>query len=143
VSGSLKIAFFMNHIKLVIIASRNLKRNSRRTLITVLVSSAGFVALAIVGGYMDFTFFGLQEMTICRGFSSTGGTGHIQIVRKEALTKEEQYPMEFGIADNDILQETINNSNKDVKATVPRIEFTGLISNGERSTSFLGMGGRL
>ncbi|TLU83438.1 MAG: ABC transporter permease [Chlorobium sp.] len=130
----------MNHIKLVIIASRNLKRNSRRTLITVLVSSAGFAALAIVGGYMDFTFFGLQEMTICRGFSSSGGTGHIQIVRKEALTKEEQYPMEFGIADNDILQETINNSNKDVKATVPRIEFTGLISNGERATSFLGMG---
>ncbi|NTV93583.1 MAG: ABC transporter permease, partial [Chlorobiaceae bacterium] len=129
----------MNSIKLASIALRNLFRNSRRTLITILVSSAGFAALAIVAGYMDFTFYGLKEMTICRGFTSSGGTGHIQIVKREALQKEERYPLEYGIADNEKIQALIA-SNKSIKATIPRIEFNGLISNGEKSISFLGMG---
>ncbi len=130
----------MNHFKLAVIAFRNLKRNSRRTIITVLVSSAGFAAIAIVGGYMEFTFFGLQEMTVCRGFTSSGGTGHIQIIRKDSVQKEEQYPLEYGIADYDKVQKSITGYDSNIKATIPRIEFTGLISNGEKSTSFLGMG---
>lgn len=129
----------MNSIKITKIAIRNLFRNGRRTLITILVSSSGFAALAIVAGYMDFTFYGLKEMTICSGFTSSGGTGHIQIFNSEALKKEEQYPLQFGISGNKIIQSTIETL-PEVSFTMPRIEFNGLISNGDKSISFIGLG---
>ena len=129
----------MTVIKIINIALKNLFRNSRRTLITVLVSVSGFAALAIIAGYMDFTFFGLREMTICKGFTASGGTGHLQVFRQDALQKEERYPLEYGIEGNEKLQSSIETV-KNVSFTMPRIEFNGLISNGEKSISFLGMG---
>ncbi|TLU87608.1 MAG: ABC transporter permease [Chlorobium sp.] len=129
----------MNSIKLASIALRNLFRNSRRTLITVLVSSAGFAALGIVAGYMDFTFYGLKELTISRGFSAGGGTGHLQIFDQNLLKREEEYPMQYGISNNKSIQTKIE-SIPDVSFSMPRIEFNGLISNGDKSISFLGLG---
>ncbi|MCG8344658.1 MAG: FtsX-like permease family protein [Chlorobiales bacterium] len=129
----------MNIIKLAHLSLRNLFRNGRRTLITVLVSAAGFAALAILAGYMDFSFYGLRELTICKGFTAGGGTGHVQVFNRESLTKEELYPMQFGIEDNEKIRSDIE-SIDNVSFTMPRIEFNGLISNGDKSISFLGLG---
>jgi len=129
----------MNIVKLADISCRNLFRNSRRTLITVLVSAAGFAALAIVAGYMEFTFYALREMTVCRGFTASSGTGHIQIFNSESLKKEEHYPLQYGIAYGDTVQAAIETVD-DVSFTMPRIEFNGLVSNGDKSVSFLGLG---
>ena len=129
----------MNSITLAKMALRNLARNSRRTLITVLVSSAGFAALVIVAGYIDFTFYGLQELTVSQGFAASGGTGHIQVFNQNLLTKEERGPMQYGIEDYQMIQHKIE-SIPDVSFTMPRIEFNGLISNGEKSISFIGLG---
>ncbi|MCG8344600.1 MAG: FtsX-like permease family protein [Chlorobiales bacterium] len=129
----------MNIIKLAHLSLRNLFRNGRRTLITVLVSAAGFAALAILAGYMDFSFYGLRELTICKGFTAAGGTGHVQVFNSESLAKEELYPMQFGIEDNEKIRSEIE-SIDNVSFTMPRIEFNGLISNGDKSISFLGLG---
>ncbi len=129
----------MNIVKLATISLRNLFRNSRRTLITVLVAAAGFAALAILAGYMDFSFYGLRELTVCKGFSAGGGTGHIQVFRRESLEKEELFPMQYGIEANEKVRTDIESIDK-VSFTMPRIEFNGLISNGDKSISFLGQG---
>lgn len=129
----------MNIIKLATISFRNLFRNSRRTLITVLVSAAGFAALAILAGYMDFSFYGLRELTVCKGFTAGGGTGHIQVFHSESLKKEGLFPMQYGIEDNEKIRADIE-SIDEVSFTMPRIEFNGLISNGDKSISFLGLG---
>lgn len=129
----------MNIVKLATISLRNLFRNSRRTLITVLVSAAGFTALAILAGYMDFSFSSLKILTICKGFSAGGGIGHLQIFNSAGLEKEERYPLQYGIADNQTVRTKIEAIDR-VSFTMPRIEFNGLISNGEKSISFLGLG---
>lgn len=129
----------MNIVKLATIALKNLFRNSRRTLITVLVSAAGFAALAILAGYMDFSFYGLRELTVCKGFTAGGGTGHIQIFNRESLQKEELFPLQYGIEANEKIRADIESIEK-VSFTMPRIEFNGLISNGDKSISFLGLG---
>ena len=129
----------MNIFKIAALSLRNLFRNRRRTLITVLVSASGFTALAIVAGYMEFTFFGLKETTICFGFTAQGGTGHLQIFNSNSLENEELYPMQYGIKNYDQLQNSIE-SMPDVSFTIPRIEFTGLVSNGDKSLSFIGHG---
>lgn len=129
----------MTIIKVLRLSLRNLRRNSRRSLITILVSSAGFAALSIFAGYMEFTFYGLREATICRGFTSSSGLGHLQVLRKEALSKSEKYPFEYGISNYRELQNDLEKQ-KHVYTTIPRIEFGGIVSNGEKSVSFLGEG---
>ncbi|MBI3599175.1 MAG: ABC transporter permease [Nitrospinae bacterium] len=125
--------------KLLRFSFRNLFRNRRRTIITLSVAASGFAAMAIIAGYIDFTFYGLQELTIRNGFTGAGGTGHIQIFSLNALQKEESYPLEFGISDYEAITKGIQTIDG-VFFAMPRIEFSGLISNGEKSLSFLGMG---
>ena len=126
-------------LKLIRLSFRNVFRNLRRTLITLCVAASGFAAIAIVAGYFDYTFIGLQELTIRNGFTGNGGTGHFQIFNEEALQNEESYPLEFGIEDYETIISDVQEIDK-VSFAMPRIELSGLISNGEKSLSFLGMG---
>lgn len=129
----------MTIFKLLKLSLRNLRRNSRRSLITVLVCSAGFAALSIFAGYMEFTFYGLREATICKGFNSGSGLGHLQVIRKESLSNSETYLFEYGLGDYERLQKELEKQ-KYVYKAIPRIEFGGIVSNGEKSVSFLGEG---
>jgi putative ABC transport system permease protein len=129
----------MNILKLIRFSFRNVFRNRRRTLLTLCVAASGFASIAIVAGYFDFTFDGLQELTIRNGFTGNGGTGHFQIFNEEALQNEESYPLEFGIEDYETIISDVRVIDK-VSFAMPRIELSGLVSNGEKSISFLGMG---
>ncbi len=125
--------------KLIRFAFRNVFRNRRRTLITVCVAASGFAAIAIVAGYFDYTFIGLQELTIRNGFTGNGGTGHFQIFNEKALQNEESYPLEFGIENYETIIRDVRAIDR-VSFAMSRIELSGLVSNGDKSLSFLGMG---
>ncbi|MCL5020885.1 MAG: ABC transporter permease [Bacteroidetes bacterium] len=112
---------------------KNVFRNRRRTAITGLVLVFGATALILAGGFIAYSFRGLRESTI------HGELGHIQLFNKEYLLHEEDRPLELGLDSADAMKKKIMMVNH-VRFTMARIDFMGLISNGDKSEAFLGRG---
>ena len=119
--------------KFIKLASKNVFRNRRRTIITGLVLIFGATALVLAGGFIAFSFRGLRESTI------HGQLGHIQIYSKDFFQREEEKPLELGLENVQELKQKIL-AQPNVRFTLARIEFMGLISNGDKSVAFLGRG---
>ncbi|HEX6738551.1 MAG TPA: FtsX-like permease family protein [Vicinamibacteria bacterium] len=117
----------------LLIAFRNIFRNTRRTALTVLVISFGAVALILSGGFFVYNFDGLRETTI------RNGLGHLQIHSERYLAEGEERPLLNGLPNYAALQQWLE-SQPHVFATTGQIDFVGLISNGEKSEAFLGTG---
>ena len=113
------------------LALRNVLRQKRRTLLTLLVLVAGYVALALAGGFMAQTFDGLAEGAI------RGGIGHVQVLPIGGLEGDEGQSLERALPDGEGLAARLR-SDPAVAEVLPRIQFMGLASNGTRSVAFLG-----
>ena len=125
--------------KILHLAYRNLFRNKRRTLFAIFIAASGYAAMAIALGYYGFSIYGLQEMTIRNVFGGSGGTGHLQIKDNRSLESQEKYTLEFGLADYQKMIKTIKNQ-PEVDYVLPRIEFGGLVTTGDKSFPFIGYG---
>ena len=115
------------------LALRNVLRNRRRTVLTLLVVIAGFMALNLAGGFMAQTFDALSQAAI------RGGIGHIQLLNQNALEGDEGQSLEFAIPDGEALAARLR-TDPAVAEVLPRIQFMGLLSNGPKSVAFLGTG---
>lgn len=113
------------------LAFRNVLRQRRRTVLTLLVLVAGYVALALAGGFMAQTFQGLADGAI------QGGLGHVQILAPGALDGDEGQSLEHALPDGEALAERLR-KDPAVAEVLPRIAFMGLASNGTRSVAYLG-----
>jgi len=113
------------------LALRNLLRQRRRTLLTLLVLVAGFVALSLAGGFMAQTFQGLSDGAI------RGGLGHVQLLPPAALESGEEGSLEQALPEGEALAATLR-QDPAVAAVLPRLTFMGLLSNGPRSVAYLG-----
>jgi putative ABC transport system permease protein len=120
-------------LKLSRIAFKNIFRNKRRTLITVSVIIFGSSALLVAGGFIRYMFDGLARMTI------RGGLGHLQIVNPDQLRKDEDKPLQFGLENPGKIVE-ITSGVDGVEGATARIDFMGLLSNGDKSVIFVGTG---
>ena len=118
-------------MKLATLAFRNVLRQRRRSVLTLLVLVAGYAAMALAGGFMAQTFGGLSESAI------RGGLGHIQVQPQTAgSTLDDAGPGDF-ISGADIVAARLQ-QDPAVADVLPRIEFMGLASNGSRSVAFMG-----
>lgn len=115
------------------LAFKNVFRNRRRTSITGLVLVFGATALILAGGFIQFTFRGLSESAI------HGQLGHIQLFNKEFFERDEDRPLELGLDSVDAMKKKVIMLDH-VRFTMARVEFMGLISNGDKSEAFLGRG---
>jgi putative ABC transport system permease protein len=113
------------------IAFRNIFRNRRRTGITLIVIVFGVVALVFFGGYKEVTFRNLRESTI------RNRLGHMQVYQKGALEAKSEKPLEHGLENVAAIRAAIEKDPR-VKTTAAQIGVTGLISNGDKSETFLG-----
>lgn len=114
------------------LAIKNLFRNRRRAFVTVLITAVGVSAILIGGGFANFTYLSLKEM-------AARASGHLIVAHQDYFDKEEESPMEFGLEEYQTLTKTLK-ADPDVRYAIARIDFDGLISNGEKSTIFMGAG---
>ncbi|HUP59611.1 MAG TPA: FtsX-like permease family protein [Thermoanaerobaculia bacterium] len=114
---------------LIKLALRNIFRNRRRSAITLAVIVFGAVGIILFGGYKAVTFAGLRESTIRR-------IGHVQVFGAGSAKAESQKPLEYGLENAAALRQTIERDPR-VRTTAAQITLMGLISNGDKSETYL------
>ena len=112
------------------LAFRNIFRNRRRSAITLVVIVFGAVGLILFGGYKARTFFALRESTI------RNRLGHLQIYKRGFAHAEAQKPLQFGLENADELRRAVERDPR-VSMTTAQITLMGLVSNGDKSETFL------
>ncbi len=110
----------------------NLWRHRRRTLFTGLVCSAAMTAVLLGAGFALFTYQSLAE-------KAARDLGHLTLSHPDYFLDNEDVPLQHGINRDPALEKRLL-ARDDVKAVLPRLQFSGLVSNGEKSTIFLGSG---
>ncbi|MGE0861747.1 MAG: FtsX-like permease family protein [Gammaproteobacteria bacterium] len=114
-------------------ALRNLVRHRRRTGMGLTAISFGVLALMLAGGFIEWNNWALRESTI------QSHLGHIQVMRPGFLKDGESDPFSFLLPqESDVLDALARLP--EVEAVAPRLEFSGLVSFGETTVSFLGEG---
>ncbi len=114
------------------IAWLNLLRNGRRSMLSMLIISIAVFALTTAGGFGLYTYDSLQE-------STARDTGHLTLSQPGYFEKEEETPLGNGLSDSAAIIPQIMKYEQ-VRGVQPRIYFTGLVSNGTKSTIFMGTG---
>ncbi|MBM3224733.1 MAG: ABC transporter permease [Candidatus Tectomicrobia bacterium] len=115
------------------LAIRNVFRNRRRTLITLATMAFGATAIVLFGGFVHFMFLSVRESAI------HSQLGHIQLYKTGFSEKGSIAPFDYMIANYAEIRALIMQI-PHVQDVMPRLGFSGLISTGETTTSFVGAG---
>jgi putative ABC transport system permease protein len=113
-------------------AVHNSLRNRRRSLVTVSIAALGTAAILLAGGFALSTYQGLAEM-------AARSTGHLVIAKPAQFDKDEDTPLQHGLDNADSLRNSLL-ADPQVRQVLPRVEFSGLISNGDKSTVMMATG---
>src|SRR5919108_5174114 len=115
------------------LALRNVFRNRRRSIITLGAMAFGAAAIIVFGGFVNSIYWGVRESTI------RSQIGHIQLYRKGFSDRGNIAPYDYLIDDYARLRAELLNI-EHVKTVTARLGFSGLVSTGDTTTSFVGLG---
>jgi putative ABC transport system permease protein len=93
--------------------------------------AGGVAGLLLTGGFFSFMFYGLRESTI------RNGLGHLQLYNADYFRRDETHALGNGLDDYRGIA-AIAAANPHVRGVTPRIEFYGMVSNGQKSSVFMG-----
>lgn len=110
----------------------NTLRNRRRSLVTVTVAALGTAAILLAGGFAYSTYEALAQ-------AAARSSGHLIVGNTAHFTSEEDVPLQHGI-ENSAQVQTALLADPQVRYVLPRVDFNGLISNGDKSTIMLAIG---
>ncbi len=123
-------------IALVKIALRNLMKNRRRSLFTILAIALGFSAVNLFGGFAEYMYLGNREMAI---FGACNG--HLMVFKKGFLEQGQLDPARYLITPQEV--KTIRDLCQEwpeVILVAPHLMISGLVTNGKISTIFVAQG---
>ena len=113
-------------------AIQNTLRNRRRSLVTVSIAALGTAAILLAGGFALYTYQALAQ-------SAARNTGHLILGTQAHFTQDEDTPLQHGL-DKVAELRTQLLADPAVRQVLPKVEFTGLISNGDKSTIMMATG---
>jgi putative ABC transport system permease protein len=114
------------------LATRNLLRHWRRSLIATLSVGFGIAALVVANGFIEWMFVDFREATIESQY------GHIQVTRPHYHEDGRADPFSF-LLPGDLAAEPLASA-PHLRSWGPRLGFTGLVSRGDSTISFVGEG---
>ncbi|MCW5625896.1 MAG: ABC transporter permease [Burkholderiales bacterium] len=115
------------------LALRNVLRQRRRSLFGLVSISGGVVAMLLAAGFFEWNYDAMREGMI------RARIGHIQVVKPGYLEAGEADPLSYLIPETAPERELIE-AFPAVEIVAPRLTFSGLVSMGESTISFLGEG---
>lgn len=115
---------------------RNIQRNARRSVVTVLAVAFGFASINLFAGYIHNVYTGLGAQAV-RGER----LGHLTIMKRGAKKNAKLDPEKylFSNADVTLARKLLSPLDK-VQLMTLKLGASGLISNGKVSTIFIGEG---
>ncbi len=113
-------------------ATRNLLRHRRRSLIAVSSVAFGIAALVVASGFTEWMFVDFREATIESQYA------HVQITRRGFHEYGTSDPFRYLLAPDTGAKST--DQVPHLRSLAPRLMLTGLISRGETTVSFTGEG---
>ncbi|WP_300088890.1 FtsX-like permease family protein [uncultured Nitrosomonas sp.] len=113
-------------------------RQKRRSIIALGAVALGIAALLLADGFIHWIAWDMREKTI------HSQLGHLQIVKPGYFETGKADPYRFLFPDDLAAQLsesfTLDDGGLQIKAIVPRLSFSGLLSHGDATISFVGEG---
>jgi putative ABC transport system permease protein len=119
-------------MKALLLALKNVQRNRRRSFITLLIALVGTAAVTIGGGFALYTYDSLRE-------AAARDSGHLILAAPGYFDHDEEKPMQYGLAEVAALRQRLL-ADERVRAVLPKVQISGLISNGDKSAVMIGTG---
>ncbi len=114
------------------IAIRNLFKNGRRSLYTIVAIALGIAAVNVFGGYTAYMYTSLQDSYIY-----VQSNGHLTVFKKGSLEEGKLDPIKYLIGEDTLnaVSELCKNDPR-ILVVTPKLEISGLVSNGKVSSIF-------
>ncbi len=122
----------MRFLILVSIILRNLLRHRRRSAVAILSVGFGIAALVVASGFIEWMFVDFREATIESQYA------HIQVTRPDYHENGRADPFKYLLPEDSAAAPIAKVAH--VRSWGPRLGFTGLISRGDSTVSFVGEG---
>lgn len=114
-------------------AFRNITRQYRRSLLGIAAVTFGVMALILAAGFIEWIFWATREGAI------QSGLGHIHVVQAGYLENGTADPMRYLLPSSSEASRAIEHFPR-VRTIAPRLSFSGMISHGEATISFIAEG---
>jgi len=114
----------------VLLAARNILRHRRRSAFALAAIASGIAALIVANGFIDWILFKHRETTITSQF------GHIQVSRKGYLKEGAADPFAYLLSNSSPVLGELEKL-PELRMLGKRLAFSGLMSKGEETVSFV------
>ena len=118
------------------LAMRNIARNKRRSLMTLLAIGVGFAAASLFYGYIHHMYYGLRAIAV-----QGEGLGHLTVFKAGWLERGKLDPEKYMFSKPEMTKiSQLVGAEKGVLLATPQIQISGLVSNGTTSMIFIAQG---